>query len=547
MQLRFPRPKILLWVLTTLCFFILPKEGFATDFPSEKELAPGITVTNLGFFCGHGPGYGRISLQNTKDVAYSLSIGMRVTEPSSLKRTTSERAFLFQQEVTVPAHSQNTFTIPHDCMRKPDHFLHFFTKDNQDLWSTSIGNEPYPVRFQIVLVGSSEQANVLQQELSNDKSSSPFSVRVIPVSPEDLPDGWEYLVGFDAIVVNHTLSPEQTNVLHKYAKAGGKLFGVALPMAMPMGLGYIQTTGTAKDFLVGVITADQSYDDKQDIFPKSWSSPKLRYRLQEMPAGLILMSVLIFVVLAGPVNYLHWHRRRKKPMMTLVGISTLGILFTVGIFLYSAFVEGLGVRGAVVSWTYEDQVTNDSVAVESYTLYAGKSPKEFLFDKNTYFSFLNPDTKLATTYGDSISVSGDALPPRIHRNLLRVTQKPIQNRMVFRKNKDGSLEWISSTSPKPNRLIVRDFNGNCYVSTQQGSLEAIGSPMFVLDDIKRTDANLLIPEEFRSWLQDMPKGSYIFQTHTTHPETKRSFGLDVAYKQQMHLVFGALAYGDFHE
>jgi hypothetical protein len=426
---------------------------------------------------------------------------------------------------------------------------------------------------------------------------------------EDLPDRWFLMSAFDLVIVDAGsagLTRERQRLLADHVAGGGRLLLVRLRAAGPGPLRELAAGGGAagRHGLGSWRTEDlpsppagglegplaQWIDDPKAGIraspPRQFAAPPQDAFLAQLlipglgtvPVAMFLVLILGFVALVGAQTW-HYVRRRRRPLALLVAVPATGFTCTAALLLYGLLSEGLGIQGAVRSFTILDQVAHEATSVTVRTLYAGLSPAALLPAPGTSLHCpqmweRNAPHRLRIDLDPALRVGGELLPARAPTTVTTVTRGPARERLRFRRN-GGGLEVLAGADFAPaaedGAVLLRDLDGACFASTASGAMRRVGSGPpdpgsllgryfdrvpagrndlpawgrgrgYGIDAPDRQDAlreylggilESLAPGTYVAWMQDVP--------------SLDGLGLTVAWRASGHLVVGRLGPEDFVE
>lgn len=409
----------------------------------------------------------------------------------------------------------------------------------------------------------------------------------------DAPDDWRLYTGFDAVVVDGRarLAPGVQDALRRAANAGAMLV-VAGPDALPAGplrqlavqadgagphgFGVVASTpaldrggGPAQPTLTGLREFGQGPLPAAD----SLLLPRPIPGLGEAPVSVFLLVIVLFTVVAGPVNFL-WLRRKRRPLLALVTVPALGFSTTFVILAYGLLNDGFGVRGTVDSWSWLDQERHEVAAVVSRTLFAGRAPGALVTSPQ---SLLLAPRALARAPGAGdrwhvdgagAAVDGGALPSRTPTPLLTVQQGQARQRLVARRQGDDLVLANDGGVVPLGEVVLRDLEGNWYHG-KAPKLQRVsaGAAQQALASLQNRGSSVRVEVSQqrrirRRWQQveieqqeqpvgalvdvlcgSLPPGGYV--TQVAAAPWLDEHGLDVAYDQRRHFVRGRMQAEDF--
>ena len=318
----------------------------------------------------------------------------------------------------------------------------------------------------------------------------------------DLPDRWQMLSGFDAIVLDvrsAALDAPRQQVLADYVASGGRLILAGPVDALEGPLRALLTPGAGPGsrgrhgfgkWLVS--SADEQAFTQREI---AWLSDPVLAGLGrtfsgipedglgshleipgvgEVPRSGFLLLIIVFVGAVAIATFHQFKARRHGRLLVIV--PGTGLAFTGAMLAYGFFSEGLGIKGVVRSLTLLDQRTHEAVDVAQRTLYAGMQPGELPLQPGTLLMCwdlyrgneserahrLELDTSAGWVMGGSL------LPARLPTQLTSVTVARPRERLRLRRAGAERLEIVpdSGLTPKAETgaLVVRDFDGAWWVS-----------------------------------------------------------------------------------
>lgn len=310
--------------------------------------------------------------------------------------------------------------------------------------------------------------------------------------PEHLPADWRLFTGHDAVVVDGRarLPAEVQEALRRFVFAGGTvivgdaarlpagplrdLVGADGPQPVAHGLG--RCAAVSIDGGSGELRA------RLAVLPRTtmsgWPLPRALQRAQEIPGlggvpVLVFLSViLLFAIVAGPVNFV-LARRWKRPLLVLATVPALGVGTTLAMLAYGFVHDGLGVRGVVRSWTLLDQARHEAAVIASRTLFCGLSPRSFATPHDSFVlsprAMEHAGSREPDRWhfdGDRELVDGGALPSRRATPLLSAQQGIVRERLRVRTTAGDEIELVTDGGIEPvGEIVLRDLDGVCWAGT----------------------------------------------------------------------------------
>lgn len=413
------------------------------------------------------------------------------------------------------------------------------------------------------------------QGLPHDGTDPP-RVEICP--GEQLPTDWRLLTGFDVVLVDGSRVPPPAaaqEALRRYAMAGGLLV-VAASERLPggplrdlcrqvgpdaaYGLGRCVAIGDLRSAVIDPraqldITSGTAARPAQWPFDGDFvqSIPGL----DAAPVRVFLVVMLLFAVLAGPVNFLVL-KRRRRPMLALVTVPLLGLGTTAAMLLFGFLNDGLGVRGVVHSLTLLDQRSHEAATIAVHTLFAGLAPGPLALDEDRLL--LAPRATDRTgrrtsdrwAYDAAAGVLRGVLPSRIPTPLVDARQGTARERLRVQRA-GGELRVLTDGGIAPlGELVVRTPDGAYWVGIAPTlrSLDASTAPGIVDrllgfallwngdGSVGRLGASASAVLAGR----DLAPGCYLARVAAPPGVTPLSFTVD--YGEAAHVVAGILAEED---
>ncbi len=224
---------------------------------------------------------------------------------------------------------------------------------------------------------------------------------VSQVEPNQLPDNWLCYTPFMVVLVSSdaykTLSVEARAALIQWVNVGGHLivYGASETRTELRLLGKIEYRTSPVLTALGQIPKEwkmlsgnppasmlvwnrYSGMGANDNFPFMIESDVLG-----RSGGLILAT--LFCVVAGPVNYFYW-RRKKRIRMLILSLPAFSIAFCLLITGYFLATKGFSRKGGTFSISILDEGTDSAVTFSRHLLFSGLYPLGgFSFDREAAF------------------------------------------------------------------------------------------------------------------------------------------------------------------
>jgi hypothetical protein len=320
---------------------------------------------------------------------------------------------------------------------------------------------------------------------------------------DDLPEDWTMLSRNDAIVVDcraASLDGARQRALVDFARAGGARVALhveesRLPSgplddlvrslepssgnerSRPVGAGRLhafvaKTTPTAAAAralsYLHALPGDRAFSGAPlDGFFARLEVPGLG----EVPVRAFLVFILGYLVFIGVMA--RRFAKARKPAKLLVYLPLCGVAATLVILAFGVFSEGLGVKGALRSFSILDQRDRAVASFSSRSLYAAFEPSRLPLPEGTtlYSVDLLHDRRDAAhrfdiRYEAGRALDGAILPARRPTDFVTTTVETARDRLRFKRRPDGGLDCLAEASLRPRGdlpLIAREKSGKAWL------------------------------------------------------------------------------------
>jgi hypothetical protein len=287
--------------------------------------------------------------------------------------------------------------------------------------------------------------------------------------------------------------------------------------------------------------------------------------LGRAPVLVFLSIIIVFAVVAGPINF-YLLRRRRRPLLVLVTVPLLGFGTTAAIIAFGLWHDGFGVRGVERSWTMLDQVRHEAVTISARTLFAGVAPNELIVAPDGFV--LSPRALLRGRRmpdrwrydAGSGRLDGGALPSRTATPLLIAQQGLVRERLRVRVQPDELVVLGDGGVAPVGVMVLRDLEGVYWLGTaprlSRASPADAGAVLRRLraaasaveleptaDRASGSDEVTAAQLVDRLFADELVPGSYVAQVELA-PWLDQQ-GLRVAYDAAVHFVSGRMHGEDF--
>ena len=212
-----------------------------------------------------------------------------------------------------------------------------------------------------------------------------------------------------------------------------------------------------------------------------WYAPLELPGVGRVPVRLFLVLVVAYLAFVAIRARAILKSRRPERMLFFLPVAGCTAAFAV--LAYGAVSEGLGVKGAVRSFTLLDQRDRTAVAFSQQTLFAAFEPSRVDFGGRTLLaapgnSSFAGSIRQALSLDGGRSYDGSMLPARRPTTFAANTVADARERLRFRRRPDGGLDVLAEPGflPVANApLVVRDARGAYFSGPGQGPLAPVGA------------------------------------------------------------------------
>lgn len=560
---------------TALLALLVPWAMAATAAAQERMIvyAPDgprvavATVTPYAFAVKRGFGCCFACVELASDSDRSVPTRVTVRSPAW-----ASHAVEADKSVLLGPHESARFWLPLPAVRggRLQLLVQFdgqVNEDGIDLTSTNgvaglfVGEDARPL----------SEAQRTLQALPSEGTDPPF-LRWCP--PDHVPGDWRLLTGYEVVLVDGAcrLPGAAQDALRRFAMAGG-LVVVADPPRLPAGplrelCGAIaageRPLALGACVPIGALGARAAADLRAALpsampagrWPGDGGPVQPIPGLNEAPVRVFLVVMLLFALLAGPVNFLLL-RKRRQPLLALVTVPVLGFGTTAAMLLFGLLHDGLGVRGVVRSLTVLDQARHESATLATHTLFAGLAPAPFGLAEDRLLlaprAFERPGRSAADRwiFDATDAVLRGVLPAREPTPLLDARQGTARERLRVQVEA-GALRVLADGGIAPlGEMLLRDADGRYWLGTAPSlqpcdaaaAAEAIQNLLY-----RALNAGANNPRVILDWSAGVTDGVEIrpnsWLAVVAAPPGMPAMPFHVDYDAAIHLVFGLLAAED---
>jgi len=265
-----------------------------------------------------------------------------------------------------------------------------------------------------------------------------------------------------------------------------------------------------------------------------------------LPLRALMVLLLVFAMVMGPVNFLYV-RRTKKPLLLLATVPGIALVTSIGLLTYGILAEGLDVKILTKSWSVIDQRTQQSTSAEVRNLFAGSSPGEGLrpetgtavVPEDSYWWGSWRDESLFTCdYTNGRLLGGTYVPVRRPVGQLVLSDRASRLRLEARRLGD-QIEVTNALGATIEEIVLRTPDGEYHYlqdTVAEGAAESLtwgGASARGMEVTKELPWFWTGASE-----RNLPRGTYLARL-SAHP-LRDDLGIEVTEVEGEHIVLGLL-------
>lgn len=266
--------------------------------------------------------------------------------------------------------------------------------------------------------------------------------------------------------------------------------------------------------------------------------------LEELPYSMLVLFLVAFAVLVGPVNF-YLARRTGRTYLTLYSVPLLALATSAGLVGFALTFHGIGVSTASESFALLDQREHHLELAEVRELYAGLSPGSGLRPGQgtaCFPGYKDPNThergpEYQLFYEDGLVLSGEYLPTRIATRQLLLTDRTARARLSFAlEAADASV--TNGLGAEVDELWLRDAAGGFWTA---GGLAAGATGPLRRASVDEADAGIaaiLDPIPLTETFERIPEATYV--ALLPRPAFQDDCGIESELVASRQRVFGLL-------
>jgi len=189
-------------------------------------------------------------------------------------------------------------------------------------------------------------------------------------------------------------------------------------------------------------------------------------RFSNLPLRSLMLLIIGFAILMGPVNFI-WVKRMRKPMLLLVTVPSIALVTSAALLLYGVFSQGLDIKTKSRTWTVLDQRLGWSTTAEVRRVFAGSSPGEGLRpeartlvypDRLAWSGGRNRGRMFSLDHDGGLVYGGDYFPIRKPFGQLLLSDRAARLRLEVTEG-PGGVEVTNALGATVEDLLLCDSKG----------------------------------------------------------------------------------------
>lgn len=180
-----------------------------------------------------------------------------------------------------------------------------------------------------------------------------------------------------------------------------------------------------------------------------------------IPLGNLVLLMLGFVLIAGPLNY-HLLKRKNLELWGVLTIPAISFIFCAAVTICVVAGENLYSEGKGKVETRLDQISGIIASTGGFSIYSPLSRKDFSFDRKDIISFLEYGRINGTVIKDKVYFSSSLVPSRMSC-LYSVSKAEYTGKKLEIIEKKDSIELVNSLGTTVNKVCVQNSRGQHFL------------------------------------------------------------------------------------
>ena len=305
-----------------------------------------------------------------------------------------------------------------------------------------------------IVVGRDQslQGNEFLSKLPEPNYNRYSSNKYQDMESEHIPSYWQGIPHWLCIILTPSgdklLDAGQRKALKQWAHSGGQLFitEAKLHKSWLAGAPCTLVNNNLRDGIQLLYEAVRKQNQQVNAGIVQYQVPGT----DEVPSGIFVSIMILFVIIVGPVNYL-WVRKKKQIHLFLITTPIISFIFCITMATFGILADGLSAYRSTVELTWIDHQRKQACHWTSVSWFSGLSPGDIevghdtavqIMDNSIYSDYLYDTHPLEARWFTKQILSGDWIRTRTHQQLQYATPQGEERRFLIKK--DGGSYQIEN-------------------------------------------------------------------------------------------------------
>ena len=211
--------------------------------------------------------------------------------------------------------------------------------------------------------------------------------------------------------------------------------------------------------------------------------------IPSIPFFLVILALLAYIIIVGPVNYFYLIRKKKSVLLLLLTVPLISLVFVAVVIFFVGIVEGWSSSASAVGVTFLDQKDNMAYTRAAVNLYAPVPVRTMVFDPADSVLFSNTkDVNISLGRDQVITGANRARVPLAYS--ISRAEKHLEQLKV---TTDASgVSVVNGLGAPLSKLIVKTDNGEIWTASgavapgESVRLEQSGVKVLTKEEIDNT-------------------------------------------------------------
>ena len=183
--------------------------------------------------------------------------------------------------------------------------------------------------------------------------------------------------------------------------------------------------------------------------------------IPNMSFAVVILALLAYIIVVGPVNYLYLVRHKKSILLLLLTVPAISLVFVAIVILFVTFFEGWFSRASAVGLTFLDQQESMGYTRAAVNLYAPVPVRRLTFDPSDTVTF--PDARNVDVSLGRDQVATGANKARIPMTYgISRAERHLEQLRISR-GAAGALNVVNGLGAPVKILAMRTPDGECWL------------------------------------------------------------------------------------